>query len=243
LNKLGNSHSNFMSKKKEICVAGHSALLGIDAELMLRSAYAPGPSRACARNDRRAACSHLTCSVEDLKMKTKLLGLMAIAAVFGWSPPANASTYNVSFTIDGVSVTGTIMTDCDSCTLSLNTDFVSWSFTLNGITSIAGGPSGVTITGTSVLSASSGDIIFDPTVSGTDTFASGSNSLEMEAGKLTLIDSVIGGGSEFERRSTAAIIARSAVTPLPAALPLFATGLGGLGLLGWRRKRKAQAAA
>jgi Ice-binding-like len=33
------------------------------------------------------------------------------------------------------------------------------------------------------------------------------------------------------------------VTPLPAALPLFATGLGALGLLGWRRKRKAQAAA
>jgi hypothetical protein len=30
--------------------------------------------------------------------------------------------------------------------------------------------------------------------------------------------------------------------PLPAALPLFATGLGGLGLLGWYRKRKAQAA-
>jgi hypothetical protein len=30
-------------------------------------------------------------------------------------------------------------------------------------------------------------------------------------------------------------------TPIPATLPLFATGLGGLGLLGWRRKRKAQA--
>jgi hypothetical protein len=27
--------------------------------------------------------------------------------------------------------------------------------------------------------------------------------------------------------------------PLPGALPLFATGLAGLGLLGWRRKRKA----
>jgi len=35
----------------------------------------------------------------------------------------------------------------------------------------------------------------------------------------------------------------SAQTPLPAALPLFATGLAGLGLLGWRRKRKAQAVA
>jgi hypothetical protein len=34
-----------------------------------------------------------------------------------------------------------------------------------------------------------------------------------------------------------------ASTPLPAALPLFATGLGALGLLGWRRRRKAQAVA
>jgi hypothetical protein len=32
-------------------------------------------------------------------------------------------------------------------------------------------------------------------------------------------------------------------TPLPAALPLFATGIGALGLLGWRRKRKAKAVA
>jgi hypothetical protein len=33
------------------------------------------------------------------------------------------------------------------------------------------------------------------------------------------------------------------LTPLPAAFPLFATCLGALGLLGWRRNRKAQAAA
>lgn len=31
--------------------------------------------------------------------------------------------------------------------------------------------------------------------------------------------------------------------PLPAALPLFGTGLGLMGLLGWRRKRKASAIA
>ena len=30
-------------------------------------------------------------------------------------------------------------------------------------------------------------------------------------------------------------------TPLPATLPLFATGLGAIGLLGWRRKKKAAA--
>jgi hypothetical protein len=38
-------------------------------------------------------------------------------------------------------------------------------------------------------------------------------------------------------------IGTTTVTPLPAALPLFATGLGALGLLGWRRKRKAQTVA
>ena len=30
-----------------------------------------------------------------------------------------------------------------------------------------------------------------------------------------------------------------AATPLPAALPLFATGVGAMGIFGWRRKRKA----
>jgi hypothetical protein len=34
-----------------------------------------------------------------------------------------------------------------------------------------------------------------------------------------------------------------AETPLPAALPLFATGLGALGLIGWRRKKKVAALA
>jgi uncharacterized protein (TIGR03118 family) len=33
------------------------------------------------------------------------------------------------------------------------------------------------------------------------------------------------------------------VTPIPATLPLFATGLGAMGLLGWRRKRKTAAIA
>jgi hypothetical protein len=35
----------------------------------------------------------------------------------------------------------------------------------------------------------------------------------------------------------------SSATPLPATLPLFATGIDGLGLLGWRRKKKAAAVA
>jgi hypothetical protein len=45
--------------------------------------------------------------------------------------------------------------------------------------------------------------------------------------------------------ATVSIVVTPTATPLPAALPLFASGLGVMGLLGWRRKRKtaAQAAA
>jgi hypothetical protein len=43
--------------------------------------------------------------------------------------------------------------------------------------------------------------------------------------------------------STFQIDVAAAATPLPATLPLFATGLGALGLYGWRRKRKAAALA
>jgi hypothetical protein len=42
---------------------------------------------------------------------------------------------------------------------------------------------------------------------------------------------------------TASLASGTSATPLPAALPLFATGLGALGLLSWRRKKKAQAVA
>ncbi len=56
------------------------------------------------------------------------------------------------------------------------------------------------------------------------------------------------GNAKFYGSSTAPIVGIEATgevaptTPLPAALPLFATGLGALGLLGWRRKRKNAAA-
>ncbi len=41
----------------------------------------------------------------------------------------------------------------------------------------------------------------------------------------------------------AGVVSPGNPTPIPAALPLFATGLGALGLLGWRRKRKVALAA
>ena len=48
-------------------------------------------------------------------------------------------------------------------------------------------------------------------------------------------------GQTIPINTTIISLVPTTTTPLPAALPLFATGLAGLGLLGWRRKRKAQA--
>lgn len=48
--------------------------------------------------------------------------------------------------------------------------------------------------------------------------------------------------ADYEVRATGSTVSASAV-PLPAALPLFGSGLGVLGLLGWHRKRKKAMAA
>jgi hypothetical protein len=50
-------------------------------------------------------------------------------------------------------------------------------------------------------------------------------------------DTNLGSVSEYT------VVGEGAPTPLPAALPLFASGLGALGLAGWRSKQKAKAAA
>jgi hypothetical protein len=50
-----------------------------------------------------------------------------------------------------------------------------------------------------------------------------------------------GAGGQVGDTITVDLSVDGPITPLPAALPLFAAGLGGLGLLGWRRTRKAQA--
>jgi len=65
--------------------------------------------------------------------------------------------------------------------------------------------------------------------------------------EFTVFDSILDGGLSDSNGQVAdgpgsPVTFTLATTPLPAALSLFATGLGGLGLFGWRRKRKQIAA-
>ena len=197
-------------------------------------------------------------------MKSKLLGLIAIVPLLGLSP-ANASTYNVNFFLGPSAttpfvyalVTGTITTDCDSCTLGLS-DLGAWSFTFTGSGSLNGTFSGnnsnisMPTAGTSPLSAGGGMIKYDWTATGEFEFlfvSGGAENDELIVGPNELVAEFDCSGCEvYDTPETAGgfqiatEVAGTGATPLPAALPLFATGLGALGLLGWRRKRKNAAA-
>jgi hypothetical protein len=190
-------------------------------------------------------------------MKSYIRGAAIVVAVLVGAATANASTYDVNFQFTSAAlatetVTGTIVTDCDSCFLQ-QADVSSWSLIFSGA-----------VTG----SASSGPLNQSPP----EIF---SNALDATGGKLLYVSSggngalftdFTGGGAQLEfgfnfpdgtihvQNSSSSIfgavtqpfqIATEEVVstvPLPGALPLIATGLGALGLLGWRRKRKALAA-
>ena len=77
-----------------------------------------------------------------------------------------------------------------------------------------------------------------------DPWATFSTSFTPTSDNVTLF--LVGAGSDFSGTFIDAVSVTTASVPdvpLPAALPLFATGLGALGLIGWWKKKKAAALA
>ena len=101
-------------------------------------------------------------------------------------------------------------------TIVVNIGGNSYSFTLPSTTSASGVWDSETIT-------------FIATTASTLIAFSGSGSPE-------------GGSTSYLGLDNVSLSDPPSPVPLPATLPLFATGLAGLGLLGWRRKKKALAA-
>ena len=83
-------------------------------------------------------------------------------------------------------------------------------------------------------------LVFDLINPGAAVPASYVNALGNNLGTFTLMGNTA--GVDGRMRLTLGFES-SAVIPIPAALPLFGTGLGVVGLMGWRRKRTAGADA
>jgi len=163
---------------------------------------------------------------------------------------ANATVYNVSATIGTGGVSGFLQTDGTVGTLS-DANFTDWNLALttNGIDSLnllgplSGNNSQEGIFGTG-LSATATGLFFDFSLPPSNyvliqkpVLGSGTDFLCLNGcGASVAIG--IGDARTFEFDLTGNREIGTAATPLPAALPLFAGGLGVIGLIARRRNRK-----
>jgi hypothetical protein len=194
-------------------------------------------------------------------MKTKLSVALAAAAC-ALALSVGAAKASVVYDVDlsaGIrgSVTGTITTDGTIGTLNSG-NITGWDLTLNeGSDTFVLQPgvgNDVTILGTQTSATATG-LFFNFSGTGivglTFTSAASPSNVFLCFGLAGTClagigDGIVFGGgafSGFQIHTESGLVEIAQATPLPAALPLFASGLGALGLLGWRRKRKAQAVA
>jgi hypothetical protein len=176
--------------------------------------------------------------------KLPLIIVAAAALLFSPPPAAHASTF--SFT--GVCATGSGLPNCtDNATGTL----VLQNYTLGTTIGI---PNFVSFTYTSDVfseSLSTGQIssiggVLD-NLPGPASVSIVSSSTPFEFGSGMLPASATEWCAALSAPSRCApadfgLVWTWSEVPIPAALPLFATGIGAIGLLGWRRKQKARAA-
>jgi hypothetical protein len=172
-------------------------------------------------------------------MKTKLLGLIAFMALIGIAP-ANALTFDFSFTNVSGTIDGTVTGEIDGLVNNEANQAPTAVF-------IDSAPAGL-------------GLVFSTPFNVLDGFASNSFEFTVSDGTLTgffqatdaavylfqfyLLPGNVGLVNLWQPQYGNSVIGSAppdfvavTATPLPAALPLFATGLGAMGLFGWRRKR------
>jgi hypothetical protein len=210
-------------------------------------------------------------------MKTRLLGLVACAALLGASQARAAEiTYTIGDNLPlnntgsgSGAITGTITTDGSLGSIYAS-DIESWDLTVT--VNCSGCTATYNPSNTKVLPGFSGDgnlmaspttlsfdfdnyvvtgdaILFGDCAASVCYSYAGDTVVTIEYGRYSgdvyKSDGGIGGAytTTTEDDEVLAVVAgNSLATPLPAALPLFASGLGAMGLLGRRRRRKNTAA-
>jgi hypothetical protein len=173
-----------------------------------------------------------------------LAGALMLAANF-WSHPANALTFQFSFTNSAFNDPAQSLVQGIISGLQDNTALQP-ALSVQVTSNPAGFGLGeyIGITSSNIFSVSAGII----THAGFLVFGVDNSSPQVTCCTLLLSlsgeqhDAGLGNHINSVQQAAANLVFTPvAGTPLPAALPLFATGLGALGLLGWRRKRKQAA--
>ena len=163
--------------------------------------------------------------------------VVAGALAFGSPLAARASTTTFDFTGTCVDCGVNGLPDTANATLVLSNytlgSFLNLlNFSSFTYTSVKEG----TLTATSLFGAGLTGMISNPLPGPEDVF------IEFNSGGTFVFDTSATTNNWFlSATDRGSDLGTWSETPLPAALPLFATGLGGLGLLGWRRKRKVKA--
>jgi hypothetical protein len=202
-------------------------------------AYAAATSAVSMKSKPAEVGASLTGAARRLLVLTSIIGLP-----FGFSGPAKAITINPGDTIT-VSLSGlpgsTMYIGFGYGLTFAAPDFFPANGTMRSNVFDAGnsllgqrtdGPFGITIGG--IIS----DVFGSTDNTGHLVFDQFSASFVLESLSIAgIIDDGNGGFHGTDDVSPQFVV--TTASPIPAALPLFASGLGALGFIGWRRKRKA----
>jgi hypothetical protein len=177
-------------------------------------------------------------------MDIRSLGLIAVASSLCWTP-ANASTitYDIGTTTAvfaptlSDTLTGTFTIDPTNLSnfpaidINITGNFFTGTYNVPGGCSICNPPypPAGSVTGTDASIDTAVVLVFQNALSTSPDPITAVWFFNSLAGNLLLVSTSASG---------TATPATPPATPLPAALPLFVTGLGALGLLFWRGKRK-----
>ena len=206
--------------------------------------------------------------VMTMRLSSVLKSLVLPAALFGMTIGAQATIYTFQASLDGpsenpvnastgVGIANVIIDDVAN-TIAITAAFsglVSPSTVAHIHCCVAPpGTAGVAVTPTTLTGFPAGvtsgaySNVFDTTLASTYTAAFVTNFAGgvLANAEAAFINGLLAGQAYFNIHSSTfpagEIRGFLQTTPVPGALPLFATGLGTLGLYGWRRKRKLRAA-